>query len=104
MELNNNNDDIAYHLAVDFFELIKKKNSAIQKPDFNQWADEFKKMMERDAHTEIQIRKVMEWSQQLEVFKDYVVSPRELRILFYRIILHMKRQQFKNQFSIDSLF
>lgn len=61
------------------FKLICKKNPDSPEPNFDDWADEVRKLREIDKHTPEQIRAVIEWSQADDFWWDKVLSTASLR-------------------------
>lgn len=74
------NDDSPYlKLATDFYDLIFSNNSEAKKPNFQSWADDFRKTVELDGRSIDNLRAVMTWSQNDDFWKGNVLSAKKLR-------------------------
>lgn len=77
-------DDTSLYLilAYEFYELILSNNSGAKEPNFQKWADDFRKMIEIDKRDEQHLREVMQWSQRDSFWKGNILSANKLRQKF----------------------
>jgi hypothetical protein len=72
-------------------EKIKENNPKAQTPNFNQWRDSIRLMMEIDGYEFMQIRKMIEWCQSDDFWKSNILSAKKLREKAGTLILQMDR-------------
>ncbi len=70
---------------------IKENNPKAQTPNFNQWRDSIRLMMENDGYEFMQIRKMIEWCQSDDFWKSNILSAKKLREKAGTIVLQMQR-------------
>ncbi len=72
-------------------EKIKENNPKAQTPNFNQWRDSIRLMMENDGYEFDQVRKMIEWCQSDEFWKSNILSAKKLREKAGTLVLQMNR-------------
>lgn len=73
-------DDSPYmKLAKELFSEIKRNNDEAKEPNFQRWADDFRKLVELDKRSIDNVREVLKWSQQDSFWKGNILSARKLR-------------------------
>jgi hypothetical protein len=83
-------------LAELLYKLIKKNNPAwYVDPNWNQWADDIRKIREIDNRTYEQIEFMIKWTQQDDFWKQNILSPAKLRKQFNTLVVKVKSKQRK---------
>ena len=78
-------------LAKILFGLIKENNPAwYVKPNWDQWAEDIRKIREIDSRTEEQIKFIIEWAQNDNFWKGNILSPSKLRKQFNTLVVQAK--------------
>lgn len=77
-------DDTSIYLILSYelYELILSNNSGAKEPNFQKWADDFRKMIEIDKRDEQHLREVMQWSQRDSFWKGNILSANKFRQKF----------------------
>lgn len=76
-------DDSPYYLlAVELYNLMLLNNENAKEPNFQKWADDFRKMIEIDKRDQDHLREVMQWSQRDSFWKGNILSANKLRQKF----------------------
>jgi hypothetical protein len=113
---NNSRNSNSYDETSIFFQLasrlsnkIKENNPTSKEPDHEKWANEFRLMIERDNRTEEQLKYLIDWCQQDSFWKTNILSPKNLRKHFDRLVLTIKSEKqhaakHKKEFAKGSLF
>jgi hypothetical protein len=70
---------------------IKENNPKAQTPNFDQWRDSIRLMMENDKYEFEQIKKMIEWCQSDDFWKSNILSAKKLREKAGTLILQMDR-------------
>lgn len=86
---------VYYQLAIYFYKQIKNNNPNHKEPNFQNWADDIRKMIELDKRTEKQVKYLMAWVQQDDFEMVNVLSPAKLRKRFDGLVMKVRRE--KNQ-------
>lgn len=68
-----------YLLAKELFARIKQNNDEAKEPNYQSWADEFRKLIELDGKSVDNVRLVIQWSQQDSFWKSNILSAKKLR-------------------------
>lgn len=77
-------------LAEYLYHLIVSKNPAWHvKPNWDQWAEDVRKLHEIDERTHEQIRLVITWAQQDQFWSGNILSPAKLRKQFNTLVVQM---------------
>lgn len=69
-------------LSRELYSLILSNNSGAKEPNFQKWADDFRKMIEIDKRDEQHLREVMQWSQRDSFWKGNILSANKFRQKF----------------------
>jgi hypothetical protein len=82
------------------FSEMQKNNPKVKQPNFDKWAEEFRKIREIDKREFI--KEMISWTQQHEFWKTNVLSPATLRKQWDKLYLqaqteHMKKQRLGQQ-------
>lgn len=72
-------------------EKIKENNPKAQTPNFNQWRDSIRLMIENDKYEFEQIRKMIEYCQSDDFWKSNILSAKKLREKAGTLVLQMDR-------------
>ena len=83
---------IYFILAQELFKQICQ-NQEIKEPNFQQWADDIRKMIEIDKRTEDQVRRMINWSQKHVFWSANILSARKLREKYDTMAAQAKRDQ-----------
>nr|WP_216682577.1 phage replisome organizer N-terminal domain-containing protein [Enterococcus innesii] len=83
---------IYFILAQELFKQICQ-NQEIKEPNFQQWADDIRKMIEIDKRTEDQVRRMITWSQKNGFWSANILSARKLREKYDTMAAQAKRDQ-----------
>jgi hypothetical protein len=70
---------------------IKENNPKAQTPNFDQWRDSIRLMMENDKYEFEQIKKMIEWCQSDDFWKSNILSAKKLREKAGTLVLQMER-------------
>ena len=85
-------------LAEYLYKLIKKDNPAwYVKPNWNEWADDIRKLNMIDKRTIEQIKWMIDWVQNNDFWKKNILSPGKLRKQFNKLVVEAKYEQNKNK-------
>ncbi len=91
-------DDSPYmKLAVRLYEHIKQRNPKQKKPNWQTWADDFRKIVEIDKRDTDELIKVLDWCQQDDFWQNNVLSPAKLRKQYDQLFLKMGQNQPKER-------
>lgn len=78
-------------LAQLLYDLIKESNPAWHvNPNWDQWAEDIRKLRELDKRTEQQIEFIIRWSQSDDFWKRNILSPGKLRKQFNTLVVQAK--------------
>ena len=66
-------------LSKDLFNRIKRNNDEAKEPNYQTWADDFRKLIELDGKSVDNVRLVIEWCQQDSFWKANILSAKKLR-------------------------
>lgn len=84
-------DDSPYmDLAKRLFEHIKKRNPKQKEPNWQTWADDFRKTVELDERDYKETVLVLDWCQRDEFWKNNILSPAKFRKQYDQLFLKMK--------------
>ena len=64
---------------------IKENNSKAKEPNFQNWADDIRKLVELDKNTVEEIKEVIDWSQTDDFWKRNIMSASKLRKQFAKL-------------------
>ena len=79
-------DDSPYlELAKYLFTKVKENNSKAREPNFQNWADDIRKLVELDKNTVEEVKKVIDWSQADDFWKRNIMSANKLRNQFPKL-------------------
>lgn len=86
------------------FEKIKGNNPKQKEPNFNNWANDFRLMRERDNREPQEIKDVIDWCQADSFWQGNILSPKKLREKFDQLTIQMnsKKGAKNNAESSDS--
>ena len=93
---------IHFKLANLLLEKIRNNNKNFKQPNINNWAKDFRLMIEKDKRKERDIELLILWCQQDNFWKKNILSPNKLRIRFDQLIITAKTQ-YKNQFNKQAI-
>ncbi|XLP22205.1 phage replisome organizer N-terminal domain-containing protein [Bacillus toyonensis] len=75
------------------FELIKGNNPKQKEPNFDNWANEFRLMRERDNREAQEIKDVIDWCQADPFWQGNILSAKKLREKFDQLTIQMKSKK-----------
>ncbi|PES22272.1 hypothetical protein CN268_14860 [Bacillus anthracis] len=75
------------------FEKIKDNNPKQKEPNFNNWANEFRLMRERDNREPQEIKDVIDWCQADLFWQGNILSPKKLREKFDQLTIQMNSKK-----------
>lgn len=75
------------------FEKIKGNNPKQKEPNFDNWANEFRLMRERDNREPREIKDVIDWCQADPFWQGNILSPKKLREKFDQLTIQMKSKK-----------
>ncbi|MDA2655817.1 phage replisome organizer N-terminal domain-containing protein [Bacillus cereus] len=75
------------------FEKIKGNNPKQKEPNFDNWANEFRLMRERDNREPQEIKDVIDWCQADPFWQGNILSPKKLREKFDQLTIQMKSKK-----------
>ncbi|PHB24749.1 hypothetical protein COE80_17110 [Bacillus pseudomycoides] len=75
------------------FEKIKGNNPKQKEPNFDNWANEFRLMRERDNREPQEIKDVIDWCQADLFWQGNILSPKKLREKFDQLTIQMKSKK-----------
>ena len=79
-------DDSPYlGLAKYLFTKVKENNSKAREPNFQNWADDIRKLVELDKNTVEEVKEVIDWCQSDSFWKNNVMSANKLRSQFPKL-------------------
>ncbi|PFS65514.1 hypothetical protein [Bacillus thuringiensis] len=78
------------------FEKIKGNNPKQKEPNFNNWANEFRLMRERDNREPQEIKDVIDWCQADPFWQGNILSPKKLREKFDQLTIQMNSKKGAN--------
>lgn len=70
---------IYFKLSKELFAGIKRNNDEAKEPNYQTWADDFRKLIELDGKSVDNVRLVIQWSQQDSFWKSNILSAKKLR-------------------------
>lgn len=86
-------DDSPYmDLAKRLFEHIKKRNSKQLEPNWQTWADDFRKIVELDNRDYKEVVLVLDWCQKDDFWQNNVLSPAKFRKQYDQLFLKMTKE------------
>lgn len=77
-------------LAQEIFSLIQKLNPKHKQPNFTNWANDIRLMVERDGRTLDEIKSLFEWANDHHFWKSNILSPAKLRKQWDTLIIQRK--------------
>lgn len=84
-------DDSPYmKLAKRLYNHIKQRNPKQKEPNWQTWADDFRKTVELDDRELDEVIKVLDWCQQDDFWRNNVLSPSKFRKQYDQLYLKMK--------------
>lgn len=83
------NDSPYIKLAKHLFNYLKKRNPKHRVPNWQRWADDFRKTVELDKRTVKEVKDVIDWSQQDDFWQNNILSAGKLRQQFDQLYLKM---------------
>lgn len=90
-------DSPPYILAQYFFKQIQKNNANHKEPNFQNWSDDIRKMIELDKRDKREIGQLMQWVQQDNFEMANVLSPSKLRSRYDALVIKMNQSKKKGQ-------
>ena len=72
------------------FNLIKRNNNEAKEPNYQTWADEFRKLVEIDGVSANNAKIVMQWTQQNDFWKGNILSAKAFRDKYDRLKVQSK--------------
>lgn len=79
-------DDSDYMaLAKRLYAYLTERNPGHKEPNWQKWADDFRKLVELDKRSLEDVKKVLKWSQNDDFWQDNIQSPDKLRKQFDRL-------------------
>ena len=79
-------DDSPYlKLAEYLYKRVKENNSKSPIPNFQDWADDIRKLVELDKNTVEEVKEVIDWCQSDDFWKNNVMSAGKLRNQFAKL-------------------
>lgn len=79
------------------FEKMLENNPDIKQPNFEKWASDFRMIRERDQKTDVQIKYLINWTQNDEFWKSNILSPSKLRKQWDQLVIKAKAEKAKGQ-------
>lgn len=76
-------------LSKKLFNYLKQRNPEHKEPDYQKWADEFRKIVELDKRPLENVHQVLDWSQNNDFWQANIMSPRKLRQQYDTLKLQM---------------
>lgn len=89
---NYDTDSLYYKMAKYFYQLILNNNPDHREPNLQNWADDFRKLVELDKRNKDQVREVMEWVQNDDFEHTVVLSPGKFRKRYDQLLLKTRRE------------
>lgn len=80
-----------YLLAKELFNLIKHNNNEAKEPNYQTWADEFRKLVEIDGVSANNAKIVMQWTQQNDFWKGNILSAKKFREKYAQLKVQSKK-------------
>ena len=74
-----NSDSPYYQMAQYLYGWIKKNNPIAKEPNWQQWSDDFRKIVELDKRETKQLKEVIDFSQKDDFWHTNILSPSKLR-------------------------
>ena len=86
-------DDSPYvKLAVRLHEHIKQRNPKQKEPNWQTWADDFRKTVKLDDRELNEVAKVLDWCQKDDFWQNNVLSPAKFRKQYDQLFLKMTKE------------
>ncbi|MGF3113725.1 phage replisome organizer N-terminal domain-containing protein [Facklamia sp. P9177] len=83
-------EDSNYFLLSKFLlSLIKKRNPEHKEPNLQNWADDFRKLVELDKRDLSQVKNVVIWCQNNDFWQNTILSPAKVRKHYDKLVLQM---------------
>ena len=79
-----------YLLAKELFNLIKRNNNEAKEPNYQTWANEFRKLIELDKVSIANAKTIIQWSQQNDFWKGNILSAKAFRDKYDRLKVQSK--------------
>ncbi len=89
-----------YKMADYFYKLILNNNPEHRKPNYQKWADDFRKLVELDKKDKDQVRQVMEYVQADDFEMVNVLSPVKLRKRYDNLYMKMSKSNKDNVINL----
>ncbi|WP_248565498.1 hypothetical protein [Paenibacillus sp. L3-i20] len=83
-------DSTSYRMAAFLFSKIKEWTSSVKQPDFQLWADDFRKIVEIDKRETELVKIVIEWVTEDTFWRKNILCPSKLRKQFDRLVIEME--------------
>lgn len=81
-------DDSPYlKMAQYLFNWIKQNNPSAKEPNYQKWADDFRKLSEIDKRSKKDIKQIIDWSQKDNFWQTNILSPFKLRKHFDQLTM-----------------
>ena len=81
-------DDSPYlKMAQYLFNWIKQNNPSAKEPNYQKWADDFRKLSEIDKRSKKDIKQIIDWSQKDNFWQTNILSPAKLRKHFDKLTM-----------------
>lgn len=89
-------DDSPYlKMAQYLFNWIKQNNPSAKEPNYQKWADDFRKLSEIDKRSKKDIKQIIDWSQKDNFWQTNILSPAKLRKHFDKLTMQMNAKPSK---------
>lgn len=75
------------------FSLIQNNNPTHKEPNFDKWANDFRLIRERDKRTLVEIKNLIDWSQNDDFWRGNILSPSTLRKQWDKLTIKMLGSQ-----------
>lgn len=79
------------------FKKMLENNPDIKEPNFEKWASDFRLIRERDQKNDVQIKYLINWTQNDEFWKSNILSPSKLRKQWDQLVIKAKAEKAKGQ-------
>ncbi|SEB15952.1 hypothetical protein SAMN05421743_12167 [Thalassobacillus cyri] len=83
---------IYYKMAERLYERILKNNPEHKEPNYQKWADDFRKLVEIDQRNPEKVIRMIDWAQSNEFWHTNILSPDKLRKQWDRLKLEVVRE------------
>jgi hypothetical protein len=85
-------DSIYFKMAEFFYKKICEWTDKVSEPNFQQWSDDFRKIVEIDKRDKDSVRLIIEFSTKDDFWQSNILSPAKMREKFEKLLIEMDKK------------